>query len=322
MKLLVTGASGFVGGALLRACAGRPDLTTLGVARRPQARPDYRQVDLSRPFTLDFRPDAVVHAAALASPWGSAADYERHNVEATRQVLAFCEANGRPRLVYVSSSSVFYRHEHQLGLTEESPIGPHFVNRYAATKYAGERLVDAYRGEHVIVRPRAVFGPGDTVLFPRVLTAAKKGRLPDLVGDGPPAVGDLIYIDVLVDVLLAAATRRLPHTAYNVTNAEPVVLRELLHTVLQRLGIAPPRRRVHVATALRAAAVTEWVYRLLRLRSEPPITRFGVSVFAYSKTFDVARQLADFGRPAVSIDQGVEHFVAWQLAQWRGERGA
>ena len=317
MKILVTGASGFVGGAFLQRFAARADLQLFGVARRPVALPNYRQVDLSRPFTLDFRPEAVVHCAALASPWGSDADYQRHNIDATRNVIEFCLANGRPRLVHVSSSSVFYRHEHQLGLREDSPIGPRFVNQYAATKYASERLVNDYAGEHVIVRPRAVFGPGDTVLFPRVLTAARRGRLPNLVNDGPPAVGDLVYIDVLTDVLLRAATTRLPHTSYNITNCEPVVMQDLLRSVLQQLGIAPPRRQVKVATAWRAAAATEWLYRLLRLRSEPPITRFGISVFAYSKTFDCTRMLADFGPPAVTIADGVARFVAWQLAQWR-----
>ncbi len=68
---------------------------------------------------------------------------------------------------------MFYRDGHQFNLTEASPIGPDFVNTYAATKYAGECLLRAYSGEHVILRPRAVFGPGDTVLFPRVLTAAQ-----------------------------------------------------------------------------------------------------------------------------------------------------
>lgn len=316
MKILVTGASGFVGGAFLRQFAERGDLELFGVARRP--RPElrnYASVDLSRPFTLPFRPDAVIHCAALASPWGSRRAYERHNVEATRQVVRFCEQVGKPRLVYVSSSSVFYREAHQLDLTETSPIGPAFVNDYAATKYEGELAARAYTGPSVVVRPRAVFGPGDTVLFPRVLRAARKGRLPILVTDGPPARGDLIYIDVLCDYLLHAATQPLRHDAYNLTNAEPVVMQDLLLDVLSRLGIQAPTRKLRITTALRAASVTERIYRWLHLPWEPPITRFGVGVFAYSKTFDASRTLAEFGRPRISIAEGVARFVAWQQAQ-------
>lgn len=315
MKLLVTGASGFVGGSLLRRFQGRADLELHGASRRPSTQPNYHQIDLSRRFALPFRPDAVVHCAALASPWGKRAAYQRHNVEATAEVVRFCEQNGNPRLVYVSSSSVFYRDEHQIGITEQSPIGPTFVNDYAATKFGGEQVVRGYRGPFVIVRPRAVFGPGDTVLFPRVLRAARRGRLPLLVTDGPAARGDLVYIDVLCDQLLHAATTTLRHDAYNLTNAEPVVLQELLLDVLRRLELPAPRRRVHVRTAMRAAAVAEHIYRWLHLPGEPPLTRFSVSVFAYSKVFDCSRMLAEFGHPAVSIAEGVARFVAWQRAQ-------
>lgn len=315
MKILVTGASGFVGGAFLRRYAAHGDLELLGVSRRPLAEPWYRQVDLSRPFELAFRPDVVLHCAALASPWGTRKEYERHNVEATRRVVDFCERAGLPRLVYVSSSSVFYRDEHQLGIHEESPIGPAFVNEYARTKHAGELLVRGYAGEKVIVRPRAVFGPGDTVLFPRVLRAARKGRLPLLVPEGEPAIGDLVYIDVLTEYLFAVATKRLPHEDYNLTNAEPVVLQDLLLDVLARLGIPAPKRKVRVRTAMRAAGLTEWLFRTLHLPGEPPITRFGVSVFAWSKTFDVRRMLTDLGRPSLSIAEGVARFVTWQREQ-------
>ena len=129
-------------------------------------------------------------------------------------------------------------------MTEASPIGPDFVNTYAATKYAGECLVRDYSGEHVILRPRAVFGPGDTVLFPRVLAAARKGRLPLLVSDGPPPQGDVIYIDNLCHYMLqAATTSQLKHDAYNLTNAEPILIHDFLLEALERLHLPAPKRR-------------------------------------------------------------------------------
>lgn len=315
LRILVTGASGFVGGSFAARFRDRSDLVIHGVGRRPLAGPDYTACDLSRPFDLPFRPDVVIHAAARASPWGTAAEYRRDNVEATGHVLDFCRRNGLPRLIYVSSSSVFYQPGPQLGLTEESPIGPGFVNRYAATKYAGERLVRGYPGSWLIVRPRAVFGPGDTVLFPRLLAAAERGRLPLFVGQGEPAVGDLIYIDTLTDYLLTAATRADLHGAYNLTNAQPVPIQELLLAIFARLGLPAPRRRVSIRSAMLAAGLTEAAWRTLRLRGEPPVTRFGVGVFAWSKTFDVSKALADFGPPSVSIADGVEAFVRWQRRQ-------
>ncbi|RYE98262.1 MAG: NAD(P)-dependent oxidoreductase, partial [Methanobacteriota archaeon] len=260
--------------------------------------------------------DVVIHAAALASPWGTRAQFQRHNVQATANVIAFCKRHGCPRLLYVSSSSVFYREEHQYDLSEESPIGPQFVNTYAQTKYLGETLLDAYPGDTSVLRPRAVFGPGDTVLFPRVIAAARKGALPRFVGQTQPVIGDLIYIDTLCDYLYRAATAPQLQPAYNLTNAQPVDLQQLLLDLLTRLQLPLPRREVRIATALRMASVVEAAYRVLRLRGEPPITRFGVGAFAYSKTFDPRRTLADLGPPSVSLEQGIEAFVRWQAAQW------
>ncbi len=212
----------------MRRFGGRGGVELFGVGRRRLELRNYAQIDLADEFDLSFRPDIVIHAAARASPWGTAAEFHRQNVEATRNVVRFCERRGRPKLLYVSSSSVFYRREHQLGITESSPIGPAFINDYAATKYQGELAVAAYSGQSVIVRPRAVFGPGDTVLFPRILEAARRGRMPVFVQDGPPARGDLIYIDTLCDYLLSAATRSSVTGSYNLTNAEPVVMQEFL----------------------------------------------------------------------------------------------
>lgn len=315
MKLLVTGASGFVGGKLVERARARGGIAVHGIGRRHLADPEYTSADLTRPLDIAFRPDVVVHAAARSSPWGSRAEFVRQNVDATQHVLDFCTRHGHPRLIYISSSSVFYRAEHQFNLTEDSPIGPGFVNHYAATKAAGEALVRAYAGPWVILRPRAVFGPGDTVLFPRILAAAERGRLPLFVSDGTPAFGDLIYIDTLTDYILRAASDAAITGEFNVTNAAPVSIAEFLSDVFRRLGIAPPTRRVRVNTAMRLALLLELVHHALPFLGEPPITRFGVSVFAWSKTFDVRKALAVLGPPSVNLAEGVDAFVRWQKAQ-------
>ncbi|KHL54849.1 MULTISPECIES: NAD-dependent epimerase/dehydratase family protein [Xanthomonas] len=316
LRILVTGASGFVGGAFLRRFQGQPGLEIHGIGRRASDLPNYHRIDLSQPFSLEWQPDVVIHAAALASPWGTRAQFQLHNVQATANVIDFCKQHGCPRLLYVSSSSVFYREAHQYDLDEHSPIGPHFVNTYAQTKYLGETLLERYPGQASVLRPRAVFGPGDTVLFPRVIAAARKGALPRFIGQTQPVIGDLIYIDTLCDYLYRAATAPQLQRSYNLTNAQPVDVQQLLLEVLARLHLPMPQRQVRIGTALRMASVVEGLYRVLRLRGEPPITRFGVGVFAYSKTFNPHRMLADLGPPSVGLDAGIEAFVRWQAAQW------
>ena len=311
-RILVTGASGFVGGAFMQRFSARNDLALWGVARRPMQWQNYTQVDLSEGLDIAFTPDVVVHAAAHVSPWGSAKTYREKNVLATQSVVDFCRRRGLPRLVYLSSSSVFYRDEPQLNLTEDSPIGPDFINDYSASKYAGEVCVGTYEGESVILRPRAIFGPGDTVLFPRILQAAKRGRLPLIQSGTTPAIGDLIYIDTLSDYILKAALKPNLLPAYNLTNAETVEFQSLLIQVLKALDLPVPTRTVSAKTLMLVAGVIEFIYKCLGVEQEPPLTRYGVSVLAHSKTFNVKRMLADLGPPTVSIEAGIAQFIQWQ----------
>lgn len=317
-KILITGASGFVGRSFCLRHAEREDLEIRGLGRRPMDLPGYVRADLTRPLELDWIPDVVIHAAARSSPWGTLEEFRKQNVLATQQVIDFCERRGVKKLVFVSSSSVFYRDEDQLDLTEESPIGPTYVNHYARTKHEAERLVRGYRGDWCLVRPRAVFGPGDTVLFPRILRAAAEGRMISISRPGAPAVGDLIYIDTLSDYLLRAALDPKVKGDFNLTNADPVVMGDLLAGIFSRLGLPPADRTVPLAKAMRIAGIVEGFYRALMPWREPPITRYGVGVLAFSKTFDVSKTLRILGPPSVPLPEGIDRFIAWQREQGGG----
>jgi len=312
MKALVTGGSGFVGSALCAALLAR-GWEVVALSRRPAPHGEWRAVDLAHPFDVNFRPDVVVHAAARSSPWGSAREFEAQNVDGTRHVLEFCRQVGSPPVVYISTSAVLYRNAHQYGLAEDTPPPPRFLNHYSRTKYAGEQLVRAYEGQHAILRPRAVFGPGDTVVFPRIVRAAREGKFP-VIESEQPVMADLIFIETLVQYIVRVIEAGASGT-YHLSNDKPVAIGEFLSDVFRRLGLPQPSRRIPVARAMLAASVVEGVYRVLPFLGEPPITRFGVSVFAYSKTMNVSKCLRDFGAPAVSLEDGVDQFIRWQKAQ-------
>ncbi len=314
-KILITGASGFVGGSFCRQFVNRDDVEIRGLGRRPMDLPGYIQADLTQPLRLDWRPDVVIHAAARSSPWGSLAEFRKHNVQATQNVIDFCRAQGIPRLIYISSSSVFYREADQLHMTEASPIGPAFVNHYARTKYEGEELVRRFPGSHVILRPRAVFGPHDTVLFPRILRAAQQGRMAFISRPGSPAIGDLIYIEALCDYMLRAALDSSITGDFNLTNNEPVEIQAFLLRIFAALGLATPTRSIPRDRALIIGTALEWLFKLLLPWKEPPITRFGVGVLAFSKTFDVSQSLRVLGPPSVSLEEGLRRFITWQKQQ-------
>ena len=315
MRALVTGTSGFVGGALggyLR----RRGWHVTGVSRRP-ARPGAVDVslphDLSRsPPPVRDAPDVVVHAAALSSPWGPPAAFERANVAGTRHVLDLARRHPGTHLVLISSSSVLYREGDQLGVREDEPPPPRAVNAYAQTKLRAEELVRGHTGPWTILRPRAVYGVGDTVLFPRLARAARLRLLPHLTrADGVEPVGDLVSIDNLVRLAARAIEGRATGTLH-LTDGAPVPIRAFVDDALAGVGLPGASFRVGVPAAMRLAGVLEGLSRRTGWW-EPPLTRYGVSVFARSKTFDTARAVAALGAPDVPTDVALRRFTAW----WR-----
>lgn len=314
-RILVTGASGFVGGSFLRSFQDRDGVEICGLGRRKTEFRNYVRADLGRSLELDWRPDIVIHAAARSSPWGRLSEFRRQNVLATQHIVDFCEKKRVDRLIYISSSSVFYRDGDQFDITEDSPIGPSFVNHYARTKYEAEGIALSFSGETAILRPRAVFGPHDTVLFPRILNAAKAGRMVSISRPGPPCIGDLIYIDSLTSYILQAATEDSLSGAFNLTNGEPVEIQRFIAEIFAKLGLPPIEKSIPRQRAMFIAGLFEKVFGCCVPWLEPPITRFGVGVLSYSKTFDVSKSVATFGPPSVGLAEGVDRFVKWQTQQ-------
>jgi 2-alkyl-3-oxoalkanoate reductase len=314
-RALVTGVSGFLGGALGRRLQAA-GWEVVGISRRdgrPGSCDQYLRGDLSR---MDLGSlgifDAVVHCAALASPWAPVEEFARHNVEATRRILDFSVDKEVRSFVFVSSSSVHYDWADQWLIREDTPWPEEAINEYARTKRMAEALVSQSGLAWAIVRPRAIFGPGDTVLFPRILRAARTGSLPRLERpDGKSAIGDLIYIENLTEMIWRVLERGATGV-YNLTNEEPVPIYEFLEGIFSELGYPPIRRRLGARWAFGLARGLEGVASMLGDRWEPSITRFGVATMVYSKTFDVSKARSDLGSVPISIGEGKRRFVEWQ----------
>lgn len=314
-SILITGASGFIGSSLVRRF-NESGWITYGIGRRSLRQPNYWLWDLGRPLSADLQHqfqhvNVILHAAARSSPWGSRREFLNDNVLATQHLVKYAEQARIPRFVFLSSSSVFYRSEDQVNITEHALHATPAVNHYAESKQLAEKVVEAFSGTWCILRPRAVYGVGDTVLFPRILTAAKAGRLPLLIRRGEPAVGDLLSISNLVHYVYQAVCNDGIVGDFNLTDNHPVEIISFLQQIFKRLGIAAPQRSLPVEKAYRIAWMVEKLYQLCMPDREPPITRFGVHVFAYSKTFDVTKMIHTLGPPPQSVDQAVEDFIKW-----------
>jgi nucleoside-diphosphate-sugar epimerase len=326
MKILVTGGGGFLGQALCRGLVARghevlsfnrghyPQLQALGVG---QIRGDLADANAVHHAAAGV--DAIFHNAAKAGAWGSYDSYFQANVVGTRNVLAACRAHGIGRLVYTSTPSVTHRATHPVeGLgADEVPYGEDFQAPYAATKTLAEQEVLAANGAElatVALRPRLIWGPGDNQLVPRLAQRARAGRL-RFVGDGSNKV-DTTFIDNAAqahfdafDHLVVGAA--CAGKAYFISNGEPLPMRELLNRLLAAVGAPAVDKTISFKAAYRIGAVCEKLWPLLRLRGEPPMTRFLAEQLCTPHWYSMEPARRDFGYvPKVSIEEGLRRLAA------------
>jgi len=322
MAVLVTGASGFLGAHVLERMAASGTLA-LGLGR-DEARcaaleaMGHRIIrhDLVEPLdgALDprlGRVERIIHCAALSAPFGRLADFEAANVTATRNLVDFAKRQGVSRFVHISSPSVCFAFRDQLGLAEDSAL-PEPVNHYARTKREAEAIVLGQPDIHpVVLRPRGIYGKGDRALLPRLIKAARARPLP-LFRDGRAAI-DLTYVDDVVDAVMVAlaAPWAAERQIFNISGGEVLPVRYIADEACARAHIKAHWRPMPLLPAMLAAGLMEAVALRLPGRSEPPVTRYGLGLFAYAQSLDLSKARRMLGwAPKISFEQGLDRTFA------------
>jgi nucleoside-diphosphate-sugar epimerase len=334
MKILVTGGTGFLGRHLVwRLAAEGADVVFTGrngaaaaqvIAAVPQPeRAAVRYVDIdhgaadaeNRVRDCAAGTDAVVHCAGLASPWGTKSAFRRANIASTAEVLAACAVHGIPRLVHISTPSIYFSYRDRVSITEDAPLPP-AATEYARSKRQAELMVlAAALPQSVVLRPRAIFGPWDQVLLPRLLRLMQYGRVPLLRGG--KALLDMTYVDNVVDAVLLAL--QMPPASqtrvFNISNGEPIAVADLFDRIGAGFGL--PVRPVH-----RPYWLADLAARMLELGAhlvpgwEPPVTRYSLGAIAFSQTLDLHSARTELGyAPAISLAEGIARTAAWWKAR-------
>lgn len=321
MRIGITGATGFLGKhfALSLITAGHD---VLGLGRDTakgrgleEAGVPFRSVDLRDGEAIASAlsgVDMVFHMAALSAVWGAYSEFHESNVVGTENVIEACRFHGIRKLVYVSSSSVYFDFTDRLGICEKTDVARPCPSLYTRSKLEAEERVRASGDlDWIILRPRGIFGPGDSSIIPRVLRIARKGWFP-LVRGGEVLV-DLTYVGNLVQVLAlcVAAKERAWNQVYNVSNGEPVSIVDFFDQVMRGLDISPRKVNTPVFVMKRLAAIVETLAKALGL-DEPPLTRYTAGLLCHHQTLDISksRQLLGYV-PEISIREGVRRTVSF-----------
>lgn len=319
MKALVTGAGGFLGGAITRQLLARgdkvntfqrgsyPALTRIG-ARQYQG-------DLTDPDSLSQAMsdcDVVFHVAAKVGVWGKYQDFYKINVEGTKNIIEQCRKNNVPNLVYTCSPSVVFTGHDDEGINESAPYPYRYLSHYPKTKAIAEKLVlkaNSPSLSTVSLRPHLIWGPGDPHLIPKIIASAKKGKL-RLVGNGGNLV-DSTYIDNAAASHLLAADKLCSNSscsgnAYFISNGEPLPIGELINKILAAGHLSQQVKTIRPKDAYYLGGMMELFYKLLNLKQQPVVTRFIALEMSTAHWFDLSAAKKDLDyKPAVAIDEGM-----------------
>ena len=321
MKILITGATGFAGGYLLRYLSDNYGIENVHGTGRSHSKAaklsdegfTIKVGDLVDPEFVNSQLtsyDLIVHCAAKSSVWGSYDSFYKANVVATKNLLEVI--NSEHQLIYISTANIYFNFQNRRSVCEDDILPDTFNNHYAATKYKAEQLVLAHQKEAfvTVLRPRAILGVGDTVVFPRLLRAHKEGRL-RLIGNGENEIDFTSIKNLCYAVKLCIEKKEIANRQiYNVTNGDTINLWDEIKSVLSSVGLSTELKSVPYFLAFLIAKFHE--FKTSEHSHEPAMTCYGVGVLNYSISLNIDKITNELGyKPIENSKQTLEDFVSW-----------
>ena len=308
-RAFVTGASGFVGGRLI------PVLKMRGVEVAALARSDSSakkvealgatsvRGDLDDVKALESgmqRCDTVFHAAAHTDQFDPVEVHMRITTKGTENVLAAARAAGVKRFIHVGTEAVLADGKPIIRADETRPLPKKAMGAYPLTKGLAEQAVIAANKdglETIVVRPRFIWGKGDTNLLPEFIDAVKGGKFGWI--DGGRYLTSTVHVDNVVEGMLLAADKGKPGEIYFLTDGEPVEFRDFITKMLATQGVDAGKRNLPRWLARTAVTLTSWMKR-------PPLTKTAFALMAHEVTVDDSKARRDLGYVGKkTIDEGL-----------------
>lgn len=328
MHVLVTGASGFLGGHIVDKCLLQG--YTVRVLVRKQSDISYLEKlktveivygDLTDKNSLHNalkNIDIVYHSAARVCDYGSQKQFYLANVIGTELILESAQILGVKRFVFISSPSIVMDMTDQININESYSIPKKFVNLYSETKALAEKSVLAANNKNFItcaLRPRAIWGPRDKSGFlPRILTKIAKGKLQNISG-GKQVFASICYCENAAEAcVLAAQSDRVGGNAYFITDQETVNVWSFATTLAESFSLPPITKKANPTLVKFLANTCETIWKIPYLSNHysPPISKYAVGLVTLSSTFDISAATRDFNYiPRIDQKTGLTRLKEW-----------
>jgi nucleoside-diphosphate-sugar epimerase len=328
MKVLITGATGFMGARLATAALERGD-SVRGLVRDLDRASDLRAagVETVQGDMLDGSSlrqavqgvDCIFHTAAVIGDWPSRELSRQVNVEGTRELVSQAIDAGVRRVVHFSSLAV-YGNQHHRGTDESAPY--RYGDIYTDAKIDSERAVFdlAASGaiEAVSLRPGFIYGPGDRTLIPKILEALGAGKFM-FVGDGSKQM-NCVYVEDVVDAAMAASIASgVSGRAYNITDGQIPELKDFIGFIAEYCELPMPTRHVPPMLAVAGCYTSEYVGHLVGVKRAPMMNISRLRFLYYNQAYSIERARAELGYvPCYTIWEGLPPTLDWFTARGRG----
>jgi nucleoside-diphosphate-sugar epimerase len=314
MHIFITGASGFVGGAAAR------ELVAKGHRVSAMSRSEGSDAKIkalgATPVRCDLESiaaehlsgvDMVIHSAAFVEAWGPKDAWYKGNVLGTQAMLDAARGAGVKRFIHIGTEAGIVHGQHVEGADENYPLAPNSPYPYCGTKAQAEmrvRAANAVDFTTIVLRPRFIWGPGDTTLLPIIEKMAADGKWTWI--DGGKAMTSTTHIDNLVHAIDLALTKGEGGEAYFIIDEGDCSMRAIIGGLAASKGLALGDKSIPGWLADMAGGLCEGIWRLFGLKGEPPITRHAAMVMSRNCTLKGDKAQAGLGYvPVISRAEGL-----------------
>lgn len=325
MLAFVTGGSGFLGRNLI------PYLKEKGWKVRALARSekaaDAVKASGAEPAHGDITSDAglvehlkgcdaAFHCAAWADDWGDLAEAWNANVAGTERLLTAAKAAGVKRFVHVSTEAVLVGGKPIVRATEDWPYPVRSLGLYTWTKREAEKLARAastYGFDVMSVRPRFIWGRGDTTLVPRFVEARKSGALKWIAG--ARYLTSTCHVRNVCEGMLKAAEKGAPGEVYFLTDGDPIPFREIITRLLEKEGVDANTGSIPGFIAHGSSIAMDAAWRLFKLKGRPPLPHASFHLMGEEVTVVDAKARKELGYSGeMTVPQGLAEIPAKEAA--------